>query len=409
MRAIVNKHVKKDNRLIDNYIKMKKIILLSLISTTVSAASPLDFESSNGDFKAHLGGRLQLDAAKYFDDGPVSLGSGVEVRRARLFIGGSYQQDWKFKAQYDFTALEPQNDALDGLKDAYIAYHGFQSISIKAGHFKEPLSLQGLTSSKYSTFVERSLVASFIAPARNIGLALSGHTEQWTVSAGIFNGGLPQPVHDGYGITGRITYSPIHTQDHVIHLGLAATRRETNDDNTLRFRERPESHITETRLVDTGTFDAESFYLIGLEAAYINGPFSIQSEYIRAETNNKTAGSPELSASGFYVESSWFLTGESRNYSFKGGSFKQANVRRVINRGGFGAWEIAARYSNLDLTDNTIIGGEEDNVTIGLNWYPHNQLRLMANYIKVINTDRPGNILDNVEPDIFQMRAQVYW
>ena len=387
---------------------MIKIILLCLISTALSSAPSLDFESSNGDFKAHLGGRLQLDAAKYFDDGPVSLGSGVEVRRARLFIGGSYQQDWKFEAQYDFTALEPQNDALDGLKDAYIAYHGFQSISIKAGHIKKPFSLERLTSSKYGTFMERSLATTFV-PIRNLGLAISGHSEQWTASAGLFSGRITQPVHDGYSITGRVTYSPVHAQDHVIHFGLAASRRETNDDNTARFASRPESHITEVLLVDTGKFDAESFYLIGLEAAYINGPFSIQSEYVRAETSKKTVGSPELTASGFYVESSWFITGESRNYSFKDGSFKQTKIHRAINHDGFGAWEIAARYSNLDLTDETIIGGEEDNITIGLNWYPNNQLRLMANYIKVISTDRPGNILDNVEPDIFQMRAQVYW
>ncbi|MCH8261987.1 MAG: porin [Proteobacteria bacterium] len=388
--------------------KLIKIILLSLTSVTVSSTPSLDFESSNGDFKTHLGGRFQVDAAKYFDDGPVSLGSGIEVRRARLFISGTYLGDWQFKAQYDFTALEPQNDTLSGLKDAYIAYSGFKSIDIMAGHFKEPFGLDEHTSSNYSAFIERSLAASF-APGRNIGLALSGYNDHWTASAGIYNGGLSQPVHGGYGITGRITYSPVHTQDHVIHFGLAASRRETNDDNTLRFRQRPESHITEIHLVDTGKFDAESFYLLGLEAAYINGPFSIQSEYRRVETNNKTAGNPELTASGFYVESSWFITGESRHYSFKDGSFKQTNVRRVINQGGFGAWEIAVRYSSIDLTEETIIGGEEDNVTIGLNWYPNNQLRLMANYTKVISTDRPGNLLDNVEPDIFHMRAQVYW
>jgi len=71
------------------------------MNTIVSAASLLDYESSNGDFKAHLGGRFQVDAAKYFDDGPVSLGSGIEVRRARLFISGTYLGDWQFKAQYD--------------------------------------------------------------------------------------------------------------------------------------------------------------------------------------------------------------------------------------------------------------------------------------------------------------------
>ncbi|MFB3091081.1 MAG: hypothetical protein ACE1ZG_07030, partial [Gammaproteobacteria bacterium] len=80
--------------------KLIKISLLSLMNTIVSAASLLDYESSNGDFKAHLGGRFQVDAAKYFDDGPVSLGSGIEVRRARLFISGTYLGDWQFKAQY---------------------------------------------------------------------------------------------------------------------------------------------------------------------------------------------------------------------------------------------------------------------------------------------------------------------
>ncbi|MEE8233110.1 MAG: porin, partial [Gammaproteobacteria bacterium] len=123
----------------------------------------------------------------------------------------------------------------------------------------------------------------------------------------------------------------------------------------------------------------------------------------------KTAGNPELTASGFYVESSWFITGESRRYSFKDGSFKQAKVHRALGQSGYGAWELAVRYSSIDLTDETIIGGEEDNVTVGLNWYPNNQLRLMANYTNVISTDRPGNLLDNVEPGIFQMRAQVYW
>jgi len=114
------------------------------MSTIVSAASPLDFESSNGGFKAHLGGRFQVDAAKYFDDGPVSLGSGIEVRRARLFISGTYMGAWQFKAQYDLTALEPQNDTLSGLKDAYIAYSGFKSIDIEAGHFNYQLKLQYL-------------------------------------------------------------------------------------------------------------------------------------------------------------------------------------------------------------------------------------------------------------------------
>jgi phosphate-selective porin OprO/OprP len=67
---------------------------------------------------------------------------------------------------------------------------------------------------------------------------------------------------------------------------------------------------------------------------------------------------------------------------------------------------LALRYSTIDLTDEDIIGGEMDNVTLGLNWFPAPGLRVSANYIKMLEMDRAGNVHDNEEADIMQLRGQ---
>jgi phosphate-selective porin OprO/OprP len=63
-----------------------------------------------------------------------------------------------------------------------------------------------------------------------------------------------------------------------------------------------------------------------------------------------------------------------------------------------------ARYSNLDLNDKNIFGGEMKNTTLGLKWLPHSNVAFIANYIHQ-NTDRRA-VTTNDDPDIWMMRAQ---
>ena len=77
---------------------------------------------------------------------------------------------------------------------------------------------------------------------------------------------------------------------------------------------------------------------------------------------------------------------------------------RLKGKGGHGAWELAARMSKIDLEDSGVEGGEETNVTLGVNWYATPSIRFMLNYVDVIDQKQEGK---RDEPSLVEMRAQV--
>lgn len=358
-------------------------------------------ESAEGDFSFRIGGRLQLDAATYAED-RLRHNDGTEIRRARLFAEGILWWDWGYKLQYDFTAT-----GLSGLQDAYIDYNGFEHLKIRAGHFKEPFSLQNMTSSKYIPFMERGLPHVF-TPGRNIGIAAFAGGKNWSFAAGLFGEGSDGASDDndeGYGGSARGTYVPFEGDGYITHLGASASYRATGSGDMVRFRERPESHVTDTRLVDTGNIDTDDYYRFAAEAAWIHGPFSVAGEYYHLFLNREITGNPDLEFSGYYAEAGWFLTGESLNYSASKGAFGRITPQHIVGKGGAGAWQVAARLSNLDLADEDINGGDITNVTLGLNWFATPNIRLAANYISVLEVE--GGPAAGDEPGIFQIRTQV--
>jgi phosphate-selective porin OprO/OprP len=349
-----------------------------------------------------IGGRIQIDAATYNGD-IAGHSDGTEIRRARLFAQGNLGTAWGYKFQYDFA----DDIVIDGIRDAYLDFKGFESFKIRVGHTKEPFSLQNMTSSKYVLFTERALPIVFTR-GRNLGLEVIHNDKNWSAAVGIFGRGVNGAELDndeGFGASSRVTYAPINEENRVLHLGATAAFRSTGSIDALRFRVRPESHLTNTRLVDTGFFDADSYNRFVGEAAFISGPFHVQGEYYHTSVDRDISTNADLDFSGFYVEGSWFLTGESMNYKPSKGTYNRVTPKGIVGKGGIGAWQVALRFSSLDLTDEDITGGEEDNFTLGLNWYATPNIRFAANYVNVLDVD--GGINDGDEPESFQIRSQV--
>jgi len=366
-------------------------------------------EDSNA-FTLGIGGRVHVDNVWYGED-DVEFSSGAEVRRARIDIRGTVWDDWSFFAGFD---MAPSLVALRGMG---ITFSGFERFKVNVGQVKEPFGLDEITGSNYTSFMERAPVSDILSPGRNIGAAISGSGDHWSSKAGIFwaensLGGDLAGLSDrdgSWAVTGRQTFTPINEPRRVVHFGAAGSYRSGGDIGTIRYRARPGSHVTNVRLVNTGTITkADRTILYGAEFAASLGPFFLQSEYIGSRIE-RDSGMPTLDFDGYYAQASWYVTGESRPYKTSRALFGPIRPRRNfdLDEGGPGAWEVALRYSNFDLNSEEIEGGKQDLVTVGLNWYPNPNVRFMLNYVKVLDVDRRGSIFDDEQMSSIGLRSQI--
>ncbi|MCP4452568.1 MAG: hypothetical protein GY809_13995, partial [Planctomycetes bacterium] len=331
----------------------------------------LRFETPDKDFTLKLGGRVMADWTWVSEDAGIKADvgeqeDGVEFRRARMYLAGLMYGNVKYKLQVDFAGGDAD------LKDAYIVLTDLPLGRLKMGHFKEPFGLEKLTSSKYITFLER--VLSSAGPARNTGFMLydSVYDERMTWAAGVFKTtddfGAVQD-DGGYSATGRVTGLPLYRNDgaSLIHIGAAFSHRGPADDST-RLRSSPEAHQLDY-FIDTGDLPSDKVNIMGLESAWVHGPLSLQGEYFHLDLN-RTGGTSNAQFSGYYGQVSYFLTGEHRRYKKSAGAFDRVRPNENYGyRGGVGAWEVAARYSEIDLNHADVAGGQMNNTTAGLNWY----------------------------------------
>lgn len=362
-------------------------------SWSYEAGEGMRWSSADGDVQVEFGGRIQLDWAfqgaaqdieDAFDGNGGGFTDGVEFRRARLKAEGTLYERVGFKAEYDFAGGEA------AFTDVYMSLNDlFSTMDARVGHFKEPQGLEQLTGANYLTFMERSL-SDALVPARNTGAALSdtlgANNINWSI--GVFRdtdnfgddtNSAGNGVDDGqYNVTGRLSGTPLYEEDgtQVVHLGLSFSYRDA--DEGVRFRSRPEDHQA-PYVVDTGTIDAKNSWTGGVEAAWVMNQLSLQGEYLLSRVDDVADQNPDFW--GFYVFASYFLTGEHRPYRPKDGSFGRVKPKTNWGQGGGGAWELAARYSKLDLTDSGYDGGDLQDVTAGANWYLNPNARIMFNFV----------------------------
>lgn len=350
-----------------------------------------------------LGGKW---AGEFFVDAPLNgepTDASVTLRRAKLKYGRGFGNNWQLKLSANYY----KNSGLE-IDDSYFVYNGWKAAQVTLGVNDPPFSLESVSSTAGLTFMERSLAVIALSEQKGGGATFLKRTPKSILNAAVV---LVSPTQDdkrepGQALVLHYVHSPISLRGRDnIHLGGSFSYRVNADENTTRFRSRPENATTDTYFVDTGTIDgADKIIRASLEASRVSGRFSWQTELLSTQVQRD--GFSDVSFWGAYAYVSWFLSNDSRNYNSGTGQFDPLTPTSPLFKGGRGAFELAFRASYVDLTDKDVIGGEEANLSLGFNWYLNSKLRLMTNVIKVLDVKRPGSEYGGQDPLIFALRAQ---
>ena len=348
---------------------------------------------------------LTQNAANRDQFGSLEEYNGGEIRALRFGIFGTlnFEKPWVYTIAGATNAFdkgfESENDDDITLFDWRLDIPFFRNSVMSIGKQKEPISMERLTGMVFLPWQERSAAADGLLPSRNVGIVWNGSSPE-TYSSwafGVFNDWFDADQsysESASQFVGRFTWAPFKSEDesNLLHLGLGY--RYSDAKEGFRFRTEPEFNQAPI-YVDTGfgsesgLWPADSLETYNLELSWRKGPLWLASEYFRTDVKNTALENPTFD--GYYVSANWVLTGEMRPYSKKNGLFRPIPIARTVYQNGRGAWEIAVRYSGLNLTDGRIEGGDMQVASLGLNWWLTPFFSLGANYRYVWNE------LDGVE------------
>lgn len=387
--------------------------------------------------------------------GPRDLSTGVVMRRAYIGVEGRAYRDFQYNFRLNIggsdgglgsggavpagAATGTEGDGI--LNQAFISYVGIPNWNFTIGVLEPTMGGEGSTSSGNLMFIERPEINNISSETfggsdsrRGIQIGYSKTDALWAgdnlniiavfsgartgQAAGHGNGGDEQSqaylrVSQRLWSDGPSNFQIGTTLGTVLYSGNAAG----GGSQSLRFRDRSQVRVDGTRLIDTGNIAAKTGDLMSFDMGFNYENFFVGGEWSRFSadrqcgtvtaagnalclTNTSVIDRPAFD--GFYVEGSWILTGESRAYvpssvTNEAGGWGSPVPARPFSLDGdsFGAWEVVARFSSIDLnwrqtqtavTNGTaqrlagILGGKQDIVDIGLNWYLNRNVRLMTHF-----------------------------
>jgi len=338
------------------------------------------------------------NAASEQQVGDLELYEGGEIRGFRIGAIGTlhyFKRPWVYTVFGATNAFDKgfETDRLDDFTffDYRLDMPFTDSMALSVGKQKEPISMERIMSMVQLPMQERSSVSDALLPSRNFGVVLSGTAlnQRMSWAGGLFNNFIDSGHSIGNTATaaiGRVTWVPVVSQDEstVVHVGVGA--RLSNGNQGAQYLTEPEFNKSPL-FVDTSFLDSDGSDQYNLEASWRKGPYWLHAEYVGTEVDSPTNG--DLSFSGYHITGSWILSGEMRSYNFKSGTLGPVPVARSVYQGGWGAWEVAARFSSIDLTDGPVDGGEMDILSLGLNWWLSPIFNVNLNY-RFITNDQGG-------------------
>ncbi len=372
-------------------------------------------------FRLAFRGRFQFDSGMFFQDDDLpsyvtvgrDLHNGANFRRAQIGVEGRVYRDFNYEFVFDFGSSGTERAGQIYL--LRVAYTGIPFFTINAGAIQPKFTLDDSTSSAEITFLERASIVNAILDPFGGSDSRRG-VELIYQRPGLFRGGdnllistaftgeriaAIKTDDEGTQLTGRVAYRFYSDERSNFQIGFDAARILNKPNGMLSFSDRPETRVDGTQLVGFGTgglttaVAAKTGWLYGIEGAMNYGPLYLGGEYYRYGLDRTDPALNDPTFSGWYVQASYFLTGEMRPYLPASAAWGSPAVVSpfALDNGSWGSWEIKARYSSNDLnsmvTDpaNRVLGGEQNIVTLGANWYLNRNLRWMFDYL-IADVDR---------------------
>jgi len=351
-------------------------------------------------------------------------------RRIRLSFRGDINDNMEYR--FDPELANPDDWEW---RDVFIGFKHLPVVqTVRIGNQKRPYGLDHLNSSNDNVFLERPMIVDFVnEDARRLGIQSWSYSEdeRWNWQYGVFNGDKIQDSDDFYvsdhyqlEAAGRLAntwwYDEASDGRGYGHWAISGTVAHPDGDspnNTARFFTRSEARTT-NRWIDTGRIaGAEWYEVLGMEQVFNVGPLQMVGE-VHNVFLQREAGS-DLHFWGGYGYVAYMLTGEHMAWNRKTGTLDGVTPFEnffLIDRccggtgGGWGAWQIAARYSYLDATDGNIMGGIGHDATLGLVWYFNENAKLQFNWEHgwiTDSADLTAAMLPEAEYDVIGMRCLI--
>lgn len=337
----------------------------------------------------------------------------AELRRAELVMKGKGPGNIEWVAGYDAKAKK--------FLDTNIKYKigGDGNHYFQLGQYKQPNSMEELSSTKNNDFISKAMITNTWAVARRLGAAYGFGDNNWGVTGSVFGRELTRNLAHGSGYGARGYWAPVNEKGSIVHVGLSYVDYDSYAD-TVQWRVRPDADLAGARLIDTGALkDTDRQHTLGLEGLWVHGPMKLQGEYMRSGIKRYgTTGN--YNSDGWYVSGLWNVTGET--WGYKGG----VPTTGLPDQPASGMWQLGLRYDTMDLNDGVVKGGKMDTITLGANWYLRSNFKLALNYVKVNSSryigktsasysldpafnSRTFNAVVDDNPNIIEARAQFYW
>lgn len=397
----------------------------ALLVVPLKLLSVLDQDFSLGPWTFR--GYIQYDGANYTQDpaGPPetdfrrgaigsgdtldarALADGSYLRKARLGGEGQWGEDLSYRAMFDIGGRDEQGEAR--IAEVWARYSRFAPWVLIAGAYPQLANMEDATSTDANPFLERATAANLARGLGGgdgrLGVTLRRATRHWMTAVSLTGPVLHEDDETSpkSAVVVRTSRAFYPSKDTSYHLGgsliYVLSPGDPQDGKTpgfaMRLQAPPEVRVDDTPLLDTGDIVAHHVRVLGLEFAARRRNLFLQAEAFHFAVERSSRDLPrDPRFFGFYIEGSWMLTGEARRFDPTRAVFGRPLTRRPLREGGWGAWELAARYSRMDANSYAgdpgappppggVRGGDQSILSLALNWYPSNRIRLMLNAMHV--------------------------